>query len=188
MSNVTPIGGNGNFTSVTNTTVEPSVLLSSVQSLNLVSPYPVVSIANTDTSGASGDLTAAQLETAYRDPFGLHLLAPTSAATVNLLSSATTAAAALAVQQALGLTAVGQGRMLKFFITNEPGAALSLGPNSSNVTVTALGEASAVLSSATGVTGGAVDGTILVYVQATNVTSGSEAVKSVIVKGTTIPA
>ena len=178
---VTPVSGNNNFTSVANTTLAPSSLQDSLTALSIENQYPIVSITDVNAGGASGNLTAAQLQEAYKSPYGLRLVAGAAAA-VNLIGTATTAAAALLIQQALGLTAVGQGRMLKFFVTDTPTGDLTLGPNAGNVTVSNLGAATADLLQFTGLAGAGTDGTILVYVQATNVTAGAQAVLSTIVK------
>ena len=161
---------------IKNTLVDASSLLNGTNDLNGVGAVNTLSLPG---GISAGNLTTGELTEASTTTLGLQL--DNAGGTYNLIDSATTAAAAAAIQTALGLTAVGQGKVLKFFWLDSPGANVLLGPNASNVTTTLLGSANQNLFTAAIATSVTVN-TAVVLVQVTNVTSGAETVLSTILQ------
>ena len=173
----TPVNGNDKFKRVGTVITEPTSLIRGVTDLNPlngVQNFPVPS-----GGVAAGALTALQLQTAaHGGPLGLGLLLDRTGGTYNLLSSADTNANAAAIQSALGLDYVGAAKLLRFYWVDVPtGDAVLQATALTNITVTSLGETSAVIFETTAAAaGGPQNFQAIVLVSATNVTSGAEIV------------
>jgi hypothetical protein len=175
----TSVHGNSQFTSVEDTTHHPSKLghaLDKHDPLSGVKPFTAPLVAN---GVAAGVLTAAQLqEAASGGPLGLGLLLDGSGGTYSLIAAADTAANAKAIQTALGLSALNDAKLLRFYFIDAPAAdAVLPAAGGSSVIVTSLAAADNRIFEATASTGGGTaQFQALVLVSATNVTASSETV------------
>jgi hypothetical protein len=146
----------------------------------------VLALSTTGAIAGPATLTAANLATAASDPLGLQL--GNTGGAYTLIANATTAANALAIQTALGINGIlNGGKLLRFYWLDAPAAdAVFLPTSGANVIITALTTASQkIFESNAGPSSSSFQA--IVYVEATNVTSGAEAVSVNILQSGSVP-
>ena len=181
----TPIRGNGHFTRIENVSTIPSELISSYNTLSGVNePFPVLNIAGGVTVAGNVTITANQCSAAASEPMGLQLAGgPTGIVTL----VGTTNADMASLQLALGLTAAGQSKILRFFYLDAPTGDHTLATTAGGWTSNTFGGGTLNLFQATDVVAGASSrNNVEILVTATSVTAAAETCTGTILKSAAI--
>lgn len=176
--------GNNGYKKNVNITVDASQILKPVRAIEgcdqLVSLGLVT--GNAVCSGIPpGTLTSSQIVQAAKNPMGLQL---GGGAATTFTGGAYTTPSAASLLSTLGITAVGEGKFIRFFWLDAPITADLTLTAGTGVTITTLGSAAAgvIICLFTAVATGVTYNQAEVYITATNVTVGSEAVHMTITK------
>lgn len=178
----TSVYGNNGYKKNVNITVDASQILKPVRALEGFNQLYDYSITGGTTGGVSVDLTSSQILQAATDPMGLQL-GSTGGAYNLTTAGATTAAAAYALQQLLGIDgAVGHGKFLRFFWLNTPTANITLTASAGSVLCNTLGTAGVVLCNFTALATGVTYNAAEIYITNTAIGATTAAVLITITK------